>query len=516
MGTARLLLRGSFLRNADLCASLVVAFSVTPLILHSLGHRMYGIWTLIGTVVGYYGVLDLGLSSAASRFLSQSRGKGDADDLNRVADTAFFLFCLVGCAAFAATALSALACPWFIRDPAEAALFRRIILLLGTATAIAFPVRTYLGILTSYLRFDSISLISIGRTVAANGAIYLHLRRGGGIMGLAVIVCAVSLLQSAALYAACAAQVPAVKPAFLRYEAAKIRVMFSHGWKTAVCMISTLVRFQMDSVVIAWFLGVGLVAPYAIGARLVDGFNQLVLSSVGMMLPVFSQYEGRGDSAAIRGALLTVTRFSAVLSAYVGLSLVFYGPAFIRRWVGPGFEASWGVAALLSVGYLLHLPQSPGVQLLYATSRHGSYAALNACEAALNLALSVFFVRRWGIYGVALGTAVEMFIFKLFVQPIYICRVVGLPVRTYLVDNILVPQAKAAVPLGLYFFLIRGAVRPDYERLCACVVAQTALFLPTAYCYIISADERRFVNGLAASYFAKSAIKKPAGVDAAA
>ena len=69
-----------------------------------------------------------------------------------------------------------------------------------------------------------------------------------------------------------------------------------------------------------------------------------------------------------------------------------------------------------------------------------------------------------------------------------------LPVRTYLVDNLLATLLKAALPLGIYFYLIRHLVMPDYTRLCACVALQALLFIPTAYFFIISETERRFIK----------------------
>ncbi len=249
-----------------------------------------------------------------------------------------------------------------------------------------------------------------------------------------------------------------------------------------------------------------------------DGFSQLVVNSVGMMLPVFSRYEGRGDYDAIRSALLKITRLSAVLSAYVGLSLVFYGPAFIRRWMGPGFgEQSYWVAAILCAE--VHPPSSAiprSAAPLCALSKHEYYAALNVCEGAVNLALSVIFLKHYGMYGVALGTAAEMIVFKLLVQPFYICREIDLPVRAYLMDNILGMLAKTAAPLGIYFFLIKGLVRPEYARLGACVALQTLLFIPTAYFFILGEDERRSVNTLMRTAFEKTALRKPKGVGATA
>ena len=499
MSTASRLLKGSFFRNADLAVLLGVTFLFTPFIVRSLGDRMYGYWTLIGTLIGYYGLLDFGLTIAASRYISQALGKGDAQELNEVANTAFFLFSLIGLATLAAALASAFACPLFIKDPAEAALLRRAILVLGAATAIGFPFKVYAGIMTSHIEYDSIAYINIARTLLSNAAIYGCLSRGYGLLAVAVISFIVSVLQNAATYAVCKAHYPHIKLSFFRYDAAKVRVMFDYSWKSFVCQIGDMLRFQTDTLLIAAFLNVSLVTPFFVGARLVSGFSQLVLSSVGVMLPVFSRYEGRGDYDAIRSALLTVTTLSTLLSAFVGFSIMFYAKAFIVRWMGPGYEVSQGIAVILCAGSILGLAQYPGVQLLYGLSKHDQLAVLNTCQAALNVALSVIFMRRYGIYGVALGTMAETLLFTLFIQPVYICRAVDLPVRAYLVDKVLATALKTAVPLGVYFYAIKDMVVPNFTRLGACVALQTLLFIPIAYFLIISEEERRFIKSAVVS-----------------
>ena len=494
MNTVRNLLKGSIFRNAELCVVLASYVVVTPVIVRALGDRMYGFWTLMGAFIGYYGLMDFGLSSAAARYLSQSLGKGDLDELNGVANTAFFLFSVIGSVVLLLAALIALACPILVADPAEVALLRKIILMMGVATAIGFPLRVYTGLLTAYIRYDIIAYLSIAKAVLSNAVICYGLSRGAGIMAVAAVTIAASLLQNAATYAACRWRYPHVKIIPFQFDSARVRLMFDYSWKTFVCQLGDVLRFRLDSALIAGFLGVGLLTPFSIGVRLVDGVCYLVHNSVGMMIPVFSRYEGRGDYDAIRSALLKVTRLSSLLSAFFGFSVIFYAPSFIHRWLGPGFESSYIVAAILCAGFIFELPQTPGVQLLYGLSRHQYYAVMYACEGALNLILSLILLRRYGMYGVALGTAIEMIIFKLLVQPVYICRVIQLPLRVYLGDMIIGTLAKSAVPLGIYFFLIKDLLLPDYSRLAACVVGQTMIFVPAAYFFIIGESERNVFN----------------------
>ncbi|HEV2246346.1 MAG TPA: hypothetical protein VGW37_06805 [Terriglobia bacterium] len=78
----KLVVSGSALQAVQFAIAVVVAFFLTPFVIHSLGDRMYGFWTLAAAFVGYYGLMDLGLSSAVNRYIAGAAG------VSPVADTA--------------------------------------------------------------------------------------------------------------------------------------------------------------------------------------------------------------------------------------------------------------------------------------------------------------------------------------------------------------------------------------------------------------------------------------------
>ena len=70
-----LVLRGSVLRAAMLFANVAVALYMMPFLVHALGDRWYGMWTLVATFMGYYGYLDFGLSVSVQRFIAGAIGR---------------------------------------------------------------------------------------------------------------------------------------------------------------------------------------------------------------------------------------------------------------------------------------------------------------------------------------------------------------------------------------------------------------------------------------------------------
>src|SRR5580658_915521 len=45
-------------------ANLIIGFVLTPYVIRKLGSEGYGIWTLLFSLISYYGLLDLGMRSA--------------------------------------------------------------------------------------------------------------------------------------------------------------------------------------------------------------------------------------------------------------------------------------------------------------------------------------------------------------------------------------------------------------------------------------------------------------------
>src|SRR5215467_13756276 len=72
---------------AGYVVQVVIAFLLTPYILHFLGETRYGIWALVMGLTGYYGLLDLGISAGITQYLTRYIAMKDIDGLNRTAST---------------------------------------------------------------------------------------------------------------------------------------------------------------------------------------------------------------------------------------------------------------------------------------------------------------------------------------------------------------------------------------------------------------------------------------------
>ena len=78
--------------------ALVTAFLLTPLVLHHVGPTHFGLWVLVGALVSYGSLLDLGISSAVVKYVAEYRAQGKPDAAHAVVATALRVYALLGLA----------------------------------------------------------------------------------------------------------------------------------------------------------------------------------------------------------------------------------------------------------------------------------------------------------------------------------------------------------------------------------------------------------------------------------
>ena len=83
-------------RYLAIIAETVIGLVMLPFNLRHLGAADYGLWVLLGSITVHFSVLDLGYAGALVKFMAQYRAHRNAQALNEIASTLFFVFAGVG------------------------------------------------------------------------------------------------------------------------------------------------------------------------------------------------------------------------------------------------------------------------------------------------------------------------------------------------------------------------------------------------------------------------------------
>lgn len=458
------LLSGSTMRGMSLGLNILVGFFLMPFVIHNLGDRMYGFWTLIGTFLGYYGLIDFGLTSAVNRYIAGAIGKGDKETCNDVFNTALILFTVLGGIILVLTLIIAAVAGFFWERPEDITLFRQVMFILGVNTAINFPARVFRGVLTSQLRFDIISSIQVFTLLLRSALVVIVLKLGYGILAMAIVSFIVNIPDTGFLIVYAFKKLSFLEFNHRHCKADTAKMLFSYSSITFISQIADQMRFNLDSLVITAFINLNAVTHYKIASELMHYFISFMISFMGVFQPVFSRLDGENKQAAIHSTFFFATKLSIYISAFMAFGLICWGNSFIIRWVGPEYQDAFPCLVLLVAGGVCALSQMPTVNLLYGISKHRFFALFNSLEAICNLLLSILLAPKYGIVGVAFGTFLPMVIVKLAIQPVYVCRTCSISYKAYLAHC---AKAICCVIVALLFPILASVyfVGPDYGRL---------------------------------------------------
>jgi O-antigen/teichoic acid export membrane protein len=446
--------------------NILVGLFLSPYILHHLGDDAFGLWVLIFSVTGYYGLFDLGIRSSIIRYVAKYSTVAENEELNRLVNTAFFTYSAIGAVALLITIAVSFYVGSIFRISGDSIhLARWLFLMVGTAVALGFPLGVFGGILEGLQRFYVLNLNNMSATLLRALLIVIALQRGGGLLTVAFITVSLPLLANV-VNAAVALRILPLHFGLEHLNRESLRRIATYSGTTFVIIVAVRLRFKTDAIVIGKFLGAAAITYFTIGSRLVDYAGEVVGGLAQVFVPMSSQSDATGDLAGLRKIFIAGNRACALIIFPMAAILIILGKSVIEAWVGARYiAASYPVMLVLVIPSTLMLAQSASGRVLYGMAKHRTLAIVTFMEGAANLFLSIFLVRRFGIMGDAAGTAIPLACTTLFFMPRHLCRVLKMSIGVYLREAFLLPLALCAPLVAVLLLMRRWSVAHNYFQL---------------------------------------------------
>ncbi len=487
------LLRGSTLRVLHLCFNVVSSFFLMPFIIHSVGDRMYGIWILVTSFLGFYWLFNVGLGPATQRYVSNALGTEDFGTANRYINSSFRIYGIIGVLVLLVTSVAAFGISYFQIEGSDSHLLSTLILILGGNFAIGMPMRVFSGVLSSHLRFDIVSTIGIVRDFVRVAAIVILLGQGYGILYLAIVHVITDIIEYSLNFMFVLKIAQYFRLDWKFSEKLLAKELFNFSWIALGVQLTERFRYSIDNFIIAGYLGTESITVYTIAWRLVDYYQQTISSALGIMLPVYSRIND--DILAAQEQFLFVTKLSVFLSTFVAGSLAIFGKHLIEAWVGARFDESYTLMLVLIVPTLVKLMQQTGGELLFGFRRHMDYLRITAFEFASGLVLTLLFVEKLGLIGIAIGGSLPILVFRCWLLPKYTCRLIKVNRGRYFLFLIRNFSISAAVMIGFYL-LVNRSMTTDLYRLALMGICLMLVYGSAILCFGFSRIERNRIRNI--------------------
>jgi len=459
----RVILRNITSNWAGYVATAMVGFLLSPFIVHSLGNTGYGLWTLVLSLTGYFGLLDLGIRSSVGRFVARYVALNEEEKTNRIVSTAFCILATGGILALLATVVVA---EFFFQSLHVEARFQATgttaLLITGLTMACTLPLGVFSSVLVAVERFDLLSGVTIVGELARAALIVIFLKAGHGLVTVALIAFVVSLSQYLAMAAFARKQYPPLRISFRLVDRATFRELFGFGIYRFVWIVANQLIFYSDSVVIGIFLSTGAITYFAIAGSLINYGRTVVSLATDTFYPAATRMDSRQDLHGLRELLIVGTRISLLISLPLCLGFLFLGRQFITLWMGKEYAVSATFLAVLTIPQFTAMSQYMATLVLAGMAKHKVLAYLVFAEGLVNLVLSIILVRKMGLIGVAWGTVIPDVILTAVVIPWYTLGKLQLGLREYLVRGFVRPVVSVLPVLALAFAFSTFVTNPSW------------------------------------------------------
>ncbi|MDG2122850.1 MAG: lipopolysaccharide biosynthesis protein, partial [Verrucomicrobiales bacterium] len=269
--------------------------------------------------------------------------------------------------------------------------------------------------------------------------------------------------------------------------------LFRHSAASFLTALGQNLRSRIDPLLIAKFTTLDRVSDYSVGARFLVFFEDIVNALLGgHLLAAFSQIESRDGKAALNSIFLNSLKLATAISVLGAGAMLVFGQAFIRRWVGDGFDDAAIVLMILAPPYALRLAAYPAGNLLYSLGKHANLAAINFGGGIANLILSLVLIWKIGFFGVVWATALELVVVGVIVLPAVVCKASGIPYTAYL-RKFFSSLLLAALPIAAFWWLARSLITPDYLRMSLLGSALGVIYSIWSWFVLLDSTQRNFI-----------------------
>lgn len=451
---ASLVLRAVATSWISVIANTVVSILLTPYVLHHLGDEAFGLWILTTNLVGYYGFFDIGVRASILRYVSKYKTLGDLDRVNEVVASAFYYY-------LGACVLIVLA-SWFSVDwvsrffaihQAILAPFKSLFLLAGVIQGLSLPLIVFASSLEAAGRYDQVYTTSVGCLMGRVVAVIWVLKAGGGLFAVG----AATLLSQFVVYCI---QVPlavrahpglSIKPKWIRKSV--FRDMLSYGSVSLAVGVAERMRSYMYPILIAKILTAAAVTLFSLPVKILAFIGEGIGTMTQIVNPLSSQFDARNDFASLRELIVLSVQSAFLIFVPFAAFLITFGREVLIAWVGRPYVSAYPLLVLLTLGIGVSATQFCIQSMLFGIERHRRLIWYRAAEGLSITFLGAIALRFWGLIGFAWVIAVTLLATSLFFVPRHGCKVLGLPLRLYLMEGCLKPCILALPAVALFISL---------------------------------------------------------------
>ncbi|MFH1258744.1 MAG: flippase [Elusimicrobiota bacterium] len=381
---------------------LLIAFFSTPFIVHHLNVNLYGVYTLSGIVVGYFGFLQLGLGSASVKYISQYLVRREEEKIRKVFWSCIYVYLFMGLLGTVLIAFSAkILVEKLFNIPAD---LESIAIFTLRISSIGFLISmlsaAIWGVIRALERFDILNRIGVLMGTCQIGLTVLLLILGLSLKEIIVSNLIVQIINVYICWIFVKRLLPfLIKPA---WNFNTLIQLLKYGGFVTISGVANPILINIEKVFLTMFRPIANLTYYSVPYSLMGSISIIPAAFSGVLFPAYSRFHSSDEKHINKDLHYRGTLFIFFLYFFPAIFFIIFGQSFLNLWIGTDFaQRSAKILIILVFAGLINAVSSPSITILQGIGKPQIPAIFHVIETVLYLPTAYFLIYKYGGVGAA-------------------------------------------------------------------------------------------------------------------
>ena len=488
---------GTVLSYLNTVLSIAIGLITAPLMLRFLGKSEYGAYQMTAALIGYVSILDLGLHSTITRYVSKYRATHNDEEQKGFIAICLIFFTVIGVAIIIISGILYALIPQMYGEKAtatEIGVIQQLLIILSINLALSMPGAVFTSIITAYEKFVFSRSCTIIKMLIRLGLIFIALKMFRSAVSVAIIDLVLNILLIFIQIMYCFRYLK-IKVHYQKMERSFIIGILSFSLFVFIASITEQINWKADTTILGILCGTTAVTYYSVAGNLCSYYRQFSAAISGVFLPRTTKMVVTGaTNSELTDLMIKIGRIQLEIIGLILIGFVLVGREFITLWVGYEFEDAYVWFLIMAIPLVVPMTQSIGINILEAKLMHKFRAIVYLGIAIANVIFTILLVHMMGIIGAPVGTGLAILIGNNIIINMYYSRKLHLEIGRFFrkVYLSILPFQLIVLILGLICKQLLPSIS-SWPVLIIWVVCISVVYGIIIICFAMNAEEKKLI-----------------------
>ena len=207
---------------------------------------------------------------------------------------------------------------------------------------------------------------------------------------------------------------------------------------------------NVDKFVISVTLSPEDVSVYAVGMFIYTAFSSMTTIPISMYMPQVASDMKKGlREDQLLDTLVRPCRLIAIIGGCLLFGFASVGKQFISIIYGKDYLEAWSIAVVIMTPMYINMTNGILINVLDVLRKRHVRSLVLLISTALNIVLTIWWIRTWGIFGAAVATAISTILGQIIMMNMYYQRIIKINII-----NLFKKAYKGILPCLILSFII--------------------------------------------------------------